>query len=81
MSPTTSRGTTGAQAPVKGPRFMTYRVLIAQSVLTETLVQAPDRYTAEDIAAAQYVEPADTLSVNSWLSDAWEVIDITEVPS
>lgn len=55
-----------------------FRVIIAQSVLTEISVTAPDRDTAENLALTQYVEPSGPFTATAWLSDACEIIDVTE---
>jgi hypothetical protein len=57
----------------------TYRVVIAQSVLTEHIVKAFNREDAEDKAYNANRNPKGSLAANQWLSDALETVDIGEV--
>ena len=59
----------------------TFRVVIAQSILTEVMVAAPDRSIAEDMAWERYIDPDEPEQPQRWLSDAIETVTIEEVQS
>jgi hypothetical protein len=59
----------------------TYRVVLAQSVLSEHIVQAVSREAAENIAYDAYRKPAGLFLATQRLSDGLETIDIEEAAS
>jgi hypothetical protein len=60
----------------------TFRVVFAQSILTEFIVKAADYAAAEDAADDLYQEPGTRLRLrkNQWVGDSYEVCACEELP-
>ena len=61
-------------------KLPSFRIVIAQSVLTEIIVQAPDPATAENAACDAYDGIGCILSGNQWIGDGFDIVTVDPMP-
>ena len=55
-----------------------FRVVFAQSILTEVIVAAPNHAIAENMAWERYIEPDEPEHPQRWLGDGIEAVLVEE---